>query len=229
MPSSTATSWGEQLEIIAPVVSDYLLTHCTPPDDVLRDLSARTREATGDAAGMQVSPDEGALLTMLTRLTGARFAVEVGVFTGYSSICIARGLADGGRLLACDVSQEWTAIAADYWQRAGLADRIDLKLAPALQTLRALPPEPRIDLAFIDADKAGYPDYYAEIVPRLRPGGLVVLDNVFLGGCVFDSAYDEPRHRAIRDLNEFIAADDRVESVMLPVRDGVTLARKRCQ
>jgi caffeoyl-CoA O-methyltransferase len=227
MPSSTATSWGEQLEIIAPVVSDYLLTHCTPPDDVLRDLSARTREATGDAAGMQVSPDEGALLTMLTRLTGARFAVEVGVFTGYSSICIARGLADGGRLLACDVSQEWTTIAADYWRRAGLADRIDLKLAPALQTLRALPPEPRIDVAFIDADKAAYPDYYAEIVPRLRPGGLVVLDNVFLGGCVFDLAYDEPRHRAIRDLNEFIAADDRVESVMLPVRDGVTLARKR--
>src|ERR1700722_17742594 len=119
MPSSTATSWGEQLEIIAPVVSDYLLTHCTPPDDVLRDLSARTREATGDAAGMQVSPDEGALLTMLTRLTGARFAVEVGVFTGYSSICIARGLAVGGRLLACDTSPGWTAAARRYWERAG--------------------------------------------------------------------------------------------------------------
>jgi predicted O-methyltransferase YrrM len=227
MPAHTATSWGEELEIIAPVVSDYMLTHCTPPDDVLRDLSARTLEATGEAAGMQVSPDEGALLTMLTQLTGARFAVEVGVFTGYSSICIARGLADGGRLLACDVDQGWAAIATDYWQRAGLGDRIDLKLAPALQTLRALPADPHIDIAFIDADKGGYPDYYAEIVPRLRPGGLVVLDNVFLGGRVFDPAYDEPHHHAIRDLNEFIVTDDRVESVMLSVRDGMTLARKR--
>jgi caffeoyl-CoA O-methyltransferase len=164
---------------------------------------------------------------MLTRLTGARFAVEVGVFTGYSSICIARGLADGGRLLACDVSEEWTSIAREYWQRAGLADRIDLKLAPALETLRALPGEPGIDIAFIDADKSGYPGYYEQIVPRLRPGGLVVLDNVFLGGCVFDPAYTEPRHQAIRELNDFIAADDRVESVMLAVRDGATLARKR--
>jgi caffeoyl-CoA O-methyltransferase len=227
MASRTTPSWGEQLEIIDPVVGDYLLTHCTPPDDVLRDLAARTHEATGDAAQMQIAADEGALLTMLTRLTGARFAVEVGVFTGYSSICIARGLADGGRLLACDVSEEWTSIAREYWQRAGLADRIDLKLAPALETLRALPGEPGIDIAFIDADKSGYPGYYEQIVPRLRPGGLVVLDNVFLGGCVFDPAYTEPRHQAIRELNDFIAADDRVESVMLAVRDGATLARKR--
>jgi predicted O-methyltransferase YrrM len=218
---------AESMQIIHPVVSDYLLTHCTPPDDLLTELAARTRQATGRAAGMQIAADEGVLLTLLTQLAGARLAVEVGVFTGYSSICMARGLAPGGRLLACDVSEEWTAIAQEFWQRAGLADRIDLRLAPAIETLRALPEEAVIDIAFIDADKESYPDYYAEIVPRLRPGGLVVVDNVFLGGRVFDPACQEGHHLAVRRLNDLIAADDRVDAVMLAVRDGVTLARRR--
>ncbi|GAA4574780.1 DUF2218 domain-containing protein [Planotetraspora kaengkrachanensis] len=218
---------GTDLRLVEPVVGDYLLTHCTPPGEVLDELVVRTREATGDASGMQVSRDEGALLTMLVRLVGARNAIEVGVFTGYSSICIARGLLEGGRLLACDVSDEWTAIARDYWERAGVADRIDLKVGPALETLRALPAEPTVDIAFIDADKESYPAYYEEIVERLRPGGLVVLDNVFLGGRVMDPAFQEERHLAMRGLNDLIAADPRVESVMLPVRDGVTLARRR--
>ncbi len=220
-------STGDALRIVDPVVDDYLLTHCTPPDEVLRELVVETREATGDASQMQISHDEGALLTMLVRLTGARDAVEVGVFTGHSSIRIAQGLAPGGRLLACDVSDEWTSIARRYWERAGVADRIDLKIGPAIGTLRALPTGPSIDFAFIDADKANYPAYYEEIVQRLRPGGLVVLDNVFLGGRVLDPAYQEDHHRAVRGLNDLIAADERVESVMLPVRDGVTLARKR--
>ncbi|MEW9530543.1 DUF2218 domain-containing protein [Microbispora sp. NPDC049125] len=223
----TAPAAGDALQIVDPVAGDYLLTHSTPADDLLNELVVRTREATGDASGMQISSDEGALLTMLVRMVGARNAVEVGVFTGYSSICIARGLPEDGRLLACDVSDEWTSIAREYWERAGVADRIELKIGPAIETLRALPSEPYIDIAFIDADKVNYPAYYEAIVQRLRPGGLVVLDNVFLGGRVFDPAFQEEHHRAVRGLNDLIVADDRVDSVMLPVRDGVTLARRR--
>ncbi|AOR36811.1 SAM-dependent methyltransferase [Streptomyces fodineus] len=215
------------MEPTEPLVGGYLLSHHTPTDDILGELAVTTREAAADAAHMQVSSDEGTLLTMLTRLTGARFAVEVGVFTGYSTLCIARGLADGGRLLACDVSEEWTAIGRPYWERAGVADRIDLRIAPALETLDALDTEPVIDIAFIDADKANYPAYYEEIVRRLRPGGLVVLDNVFLGGRVLDPAYQEEQHLAMRRLNDLITADERVDSVMLPVRDGLTIARRR--
>ena len=215
------------MDIVDPAVSDYLLTHCTPADDLLRDLAAETREAFPDPAGMQVSPDEGQLLTMLTRLVGARRAVEVGVFTGYSSICIARGLAAGGRLLACDVSEEWTSVARRYWQRAGLEEQIELRIAPALGTLRALPADPVIDLAFIDADKPSYPLYYDELVTRLRPGGLIVLDNVLMGGEVVDPSFHGNSTVAMRQMNEIIVNDERVDSVMLPVRDGVTLARRR--
>jgi caffeoyl-CoA O-methyltransferase len=164
---------------------------------------------------------------MLTLLTGARRAVEVGVFTGYSSICIARGMPADGHLLACDVSQEWTSMARRYWKRAGLEERIDLRIAPALGTLRALPAEPALDLAFVDADKATYPLYYEELVSRLRPGGLLIFDNVLLGGRVLDLASQGDDVAAMRQMNEIIVGDDRVESVMLPVRDGVTLALKR--
>jgi caffeoyl-CoA O-methyltransferase len=211
-------------DIISPDISAYLLAHCTPADDVLRDLAAETRERFPADAGMQISQDEGELLTMLVRLTGATTAVEVGVFTGYSSICIARGLPENGRLLACDVSQEWTDVARGYWRRAGLDDRIDLRLAPAIETLRALPTGPAFDFAFIDADKTGYRDYYRELVPRVRAGGLLVLDNVLRGGNVMTGT--RPADAAIREVNDIVVADDRVESVMLPVRDGVTLIRK---
>jgi caffeoyl-CoA O-methyltransferase len=215
------------VDLIDPAVSDYLLAHCTPADDLLRELAAETRQADPDAAGMQVSHDEGQLLTMLARLVGARRAVEVGVFTGYSSICIARGMPDDGHLLACDVSEKWTSIARRYWKRAGLEERIELRIAPALDTLRALPAEPVLDLAFIDADKGNYPHYYEELVVRLRPGGLAILDNVLRGGDVADPAVQDSGTVAMRRLNDLIVADGRVESVMLPVRDGVTLARRR--
>ena len=215
------------MDIVNPAVSDYLLTHCTPPDALLRELITKTAEAFPEAAQMQVSHDEGELLTLLTRLTGARRAVEVGVFTGYSSICIARGLPGDGHLLACDVSEEFTSIARRYWKLAGLEDRIELRLAPALDTLRALPAEPVIDLAFIDADKGNYPLYYEELLARLRPGGLIILDNVLRGGDVADPAVRDSGTVAMRRLNDLIAGDGRVESVMLPVRDGVTLARRR--
>jgi caffeoyl-CoA O-methyltransferase len=213
--------------ITDPIVEDYTLAHSTPADALLVELAAETREATGSRAGMQISADEGTLLTMLVKMTGVRFAVEVGVFTGYSSICIARGLEPDGRLLACDVSEEWTSIARRYWQRAGLDDRVDLRIGPAIDTLRALPAEPRIDFAFVDADKIGYLDYYEEIVPRLRSGGLVVVDNVLQGGAVIDPARQEEYIQVTRRLNDRVAADLRVESVMLPLRDGVTIARKR--
>jgi caffeoyl-CoA O-methyltransferase len=207
-------------------ISDYLLAHCTPADSVLADLAAATAAAFPDAAHMQVSQDEGRLLTMLVELSGARTAVEVGVFTGYSALCIARGLPADGRLLACDISTEWTALARTYWQKAGVDDRIDLRIAPAAETLRALPADPVIDFAFIDADKTGYPTYYEELLRRLRPGGLLVLDNVLQRGRVLEDNPDHPSVVAIQRMNDLVVGDERVESVMLPVRDGITLIRK---
>ncbi|MFI7127915.1 DUF2218 domain-containing protein [Nonomuraea sp. NPDC050153] len=223
----TGPTAGDALEIVAPAIDDYLLAHCTPPDPLLTELAVTTRQATGRAAGMQVSPDEGALLEMLVRLSGARTAIEIGVFTGYSALCIARALPADGRLLACDVSSQWTDMARPFWECAGVDDRIDLRIGPALRTLRALPEGPAFDFAFIDADKANYPAYYEEIVPRLNPGGLLVLDNVFLGGRVLDPAFQEDDHQAMRRMNNAVAHDDRMDCVMLPVRDGVTLARRR--
>jgi caffeoyl-CoA O-methyltransferase len=215
------------VDIVNPAVSEYLLAHCTPADDLLRELAAETRKAFGRAAGMQVSHDEGELLTMLAGLVGARRAVEVGVFTGYSSICIARGMPADGHLLACDVSAEYTSLARRYWKRAGLEDRIELRVAPALDTLRALPADPVLDLAFIDADKVSYPFYYEELVTRMRPGGLMILDNVLYGGRVLEPSPPDSAQAVMSQVNETIVADARVESVMLPVRDGVTLARRR--
>jgi caffeoyl-CoA O-methyltransferase len=211
--------------MLSPEINAYLLGHCTPADDILRDLAAETRAAFPEQAGMQVSHDEGELLTLLVRLSGARRAIEVGVFTGYSGLCIARGLPADGHLLACDVSTEFTALAQRYWQRAGVAGRIELRIAPAIETLAALPAGEAFDFAFIDADKTGYSGYYRELVPRMRPGGLLVLDNVLRDGRVL--APTRPADVAIREVNDEIVADPRVESVMLPVRDGVTLVRKR--
>ena len=212
---------------------DYAVAHGSDvPGPVLDDLRAETA-ALGPPAGMQIGPDEGQLLTLLTRLVGARRAVEVGTFTGYSSLCIARGLAPGGALTCCDVSEEWTAIARRAWDRAGLADRIELRIAPALDTLRSLPAEPHIDLAFIDADTGGYVDYWDELVPRMRPGGLLLADNVLWSGRVVESPgpaeANEPddNTRAIRAFNDHVAADDRVDVAVLPAFDGLTIARRR--
>jgi caffeoyl-CoA O-methyltransferase len=213
------------MDIVTPTVNDYVLAHSEPADAVLRDLAEETRRELGGRAGMQITHDEGELLTMLVRLTGAREAVEVGTFTGYSSICIARGLPDDGHLLCCDVSEDYTSVARRYWERAGVADRIELRIAPALETLRSLPAQAHLDFAFIDADKTGYASYVAEILPRLRPGGLMVLDNMLWGGEALDPQDDNGR--AVAALNDALLADDRVDVVLLPVRDGVSLARKR--
>ncbi|MGY6501855.1 MAG: O-methyltransferase [Acidimicrobiales bacterium] len=205
----------------------YLVDHGTPPDDLLSDLIAETRERFGDRAGMQIDPAQGPFLTMLARLLDARVVVEVGTFTGYSSICLARGIVPGGHLLCLDVSETFTAVARSYWQRAGLDDRIELRIGPAIDTLSTLPDDPPVDLAFIDADKGGYLDYYEALVPRMRPGGVIAIDNVLWSGAVVDPSRDDADTEAIRRFNDLVASDQRVDVVMLPLSDGVTLARVR--
>jgi len=192
---------------------------------VLDDLRKET--ASLEQAGMQIAPDQGTLLRLLVSAIGARQAVEVGTFTGYSSICIARGLAPGGRLLCCDVSAEWTAIARRHWEKAGLLDRIELRLAPAAETLRALPPDPVVDFAFIDADKTSYSVYYEELLRRLRPGGLIAVDNVLWGVRWSNPTSRTPTPTRSAVFNDAIVTDARVDSVMLGVADGLTLVRKR--
>ncbi|GGL91090.1 MULTISPECIES: O-methyltransferase [Micromonospora] len=203
----------------------YLVAHGSPPDQIMRDLAEETLAALPAEAGMQIAPEQAAFLTLLTRIAGVRQAVEVGTFTGLSSLAIARGLADGGRLTCFDISTEYTGIARRYWARAGVDDRIELRIGPAAETLRELPQERYLDLAFVDADKTGYPVYWAELVPRMRPGGLILVDNVLRGGRVV--APRDEADRAIAAFNDDVLADVRVEAVMLPVADGLTLARVR--
>lgn len=214
-------------EQISPELDAYVAAHSSPADEVLTSLAAETRRRYPDSAGMQIGPEQGTFMTLLTRLSGARRGLEVGTFTGYSSICIARGLADGGRLICCDVSEEWTSLARAYWDRAGVADRVELRLGPALDTLRALPAEAAFDLAFIDADKGGYIGYWDEVVPRIKPGGTILVDNTFSHGRVIDAANHDAVVQAVRDFNDHAVADDRVDLVMIPIGDGLTLARKR--
>ena len=211
---------------MTPALYDYLVAHAPPPDAVLQDLAAETA-ALGPISRMQVAVEEAAFLGWLARVIGARRAVEVGTFTGYSAIAMARGLRPDGHLLCCDVSEEWAAIARRYFARAGVADRITLKIAPALETLRALPRAADVDLAFIDADKPGYLGYYEEILRRLRPNGVILVDNTLWSGAVIDSAVDDDSTRAIRAFNDAVATDSRVDCVQLPISDGLTLLRKR--
>jgi caffeoyl-CoA O-methyltransferase len=213
-------------EQLSEALHEYVLAHSSQPDEILRDLAAETAERLGDTAGMQIGSDQGTFMTLLAELTGARTAVEVGTFTGYSSICLARGLGPEGRLLCCDVSEEWTSIARRYWERAGLTDRIDLRLAPAVQTLAALPEGTSFDLAFIDADKTGYVAYWDLIVPLIRPGGVILVDNTLSQGRVVDLADQGASVQGIRQFNGHARADERVELVLLPIGDGLTMARK---
>jgi caffeoyl-CoA O-methyltransferase len=207
-------------------IDEYAAAHSTGPDEVQRDLQAVTAEKTGGAAVMQIGDDQAVLMETIVRAMGARRAVEVGTFTGYSALAVARGLGPGGRLLCCDVSEEWTAIARDAWERAGVSDRIDLRIGPGLDTLRSLPREEQFDFAFIDADKTGYPGYYEEILPRLRPGGLILIDNVLQNGRVVDDAAIDESVTVIRELNDALVADDRVRVVLLPIGDGVSVVQK---
>lgn len=212
---------------VTSAVQDYAVAHGTwPVDAVLRDLRRETA-ALGRPAGMQIGPDQGQLLTFLARMVGARHAVEVGTFTGYSSLCIARALPADGKLVCCDISEEWTSIGRKAWKRAGLADRIDLRLGRGLDTLRELPTGEHLDLVFIDADKGGYVSYWNELLPRVRPGGLLLADNVLWSGRIVDAKDDDADTQALRAFNDMVAGDDRVEQVVLTAFDGLLLARKR--
>ena len=216
----------EKFTALTSELYEYVTAHRSARDAVLDELAAETATL-GGIALMQVAPDQGALMTLLCRVAGARSAVEVGTFTGYSALCIARGLPADGRLLCCDVNAEWTAIGRRVWDRAGVGHKIELRIAPALETLRALPAGERFDFAFIDADKTGYRAYYEEILARLRPNGLILFDNVLWMGTVLDRATTDESTCALRELNDALADDPRVESVMLAISDGLTIVRKR--
>ncbi|MGW6981863.1 O-methyltransferase [Streptomyces sp. NPDC054932] len=204
----------------------YMLDHNPPLDPVQRGLVATTYAKFPDVAGMQSAEEQGPLLAFLVRLTGARHIVEVGTFTGFSALSMAQALPADGRLIACDVSEEWTQYGRQAWEEAGVADRIELRIAPALETLRAMPTEPHIDMAYVDADKESQVAYWEELVPRLRPGGLIVTDNTLFHGTVLDESATGSA-AGVRAFNDHVSADPRMDSVLLAISDGLTLSRKR--
>ncbi|MFN8149729.1 MAG: class I SAM-dependent methyltransferase [Solirubrobacterales bacterium] len=234
---------GGKFTVLSAELHDYIVANGAREDEALAAVRESTA-ALGPVAEMQISPDQGALLTLLARLIGARRAIELGTFTGYSAICIARGLTDAGTLLACELDPDRAETARANFAAAGVADRIEVRVGPAQETLDALvaaegsdpsgfDTEP-FDLAFIDADKSGYPGYYESCLELVRPGGLIVIDNVLRGGAVLDPARTEAGRSdgdegtvAVAGLNELIASDERVDVAMLGVADGITLARKR--
>jgi caffeoyl-CoA O-methyltransferase len=210
---------------LSPEIHEYVVAHGAEPDEVQRALIEETAQL--PMAGMQISPEQGTFMTLITRLVGARQAIEVGTFTGYSALSIARGLPDDGHLLCCDVSEEWTAIARRAWAKAGVDRKIELRLAPAADTLRALPDEEYVDVAFIDADKPSYPVYYEELLKRLRPNGLIMVDNTLWGGAIVDANVNDESTVALRAFNDMVAADERVDTALLTLGDGLTMLRKR--
>jgi caffeoyl-CoA O-methyltransferase len=214
-------------EQLSEALQEYVEAHSTPPEEILTELAEQTASMFGARAGMQIGPEQGTFMTLLARLVGAASAVEVGTFTGYSAICVARGLTDGGRLLCCDISEEWTSVAREYWKRAGLADRIELRLGPAARTLRELPAGTIFDYAFIDADKTSYVEYWDLIVPMIRSNGVILADNTLWSGRVADQRSTDDEVQAIRQFNDHASADGRVDIVLLPIGDGLSLARKR--
>lgn len=196
------------------------------------EIMARLREETAGlaSAGMQISPEQGQFMALLVKLIGARRCLEVGVFTGYSALAVARALPPDGIVIACDVNEEWTSIARRYWLDAGVANRIDLRLGPAVETLDELVgagESARFDFAFVDADKREYRDYYERVLVLLRPGGLLAVDNVLWGGAVADPEKQDDDTVAIRAFNASLKADERVDLSLVPIGDGLTLARKR--
>ncbi len=207
---------------------DYLLTVSLRDRPVLKRLREET--AALPEANMQIAPEQGQFMALLVELIAARRTIEVGTFTGYSALCVALALPPGGTIIACDVSEDFTSIARRYWQEAGVAQKIDLRLAPALETLDALiagDEAGRFDFAFIDADKENYGAYYERCLTLLRPGGLIAVDNVLWGGSVINPDKTDSDTEAIRALNLQILADDRVSPSLVPIGDGLMLARKR--
>ncbi|MEM8707438.1 MAG: class I SAM-dependent methyltransferase [Actinomycetota bacterium] len=209
-------------------IYEYALAHSTRPDEVQQALIEKTAAATGGWSAMQIGQDQGAFMSILTTALAPRFVVEIGTFTGYSSLAVAKALPEGARMLCCDISEEWTAIAREHWEMAGVADRIDLVIAPATETLAGLPDDQEIDLAFIDADKTGYRAYYDVIVPKLSDRGVLLIDNTLWSGAVTKKAKkNDADTKALQELNDHIAADPRVEVAQLTIGDGVTMVRRR--
>ncbi len=204
----------------------YVAGHVTSMDDVVASLIAET-EALGPVSGMQIAVDQGRFLQLMATVTGARRAIEVGTFTGFSALCVARGMGSDGRLVCCDVNEEWTSIGRRHWEMAGVADQIELVLAPAAGTIAALPAEPTFDLAFIDADKPGYWTYLDLLHPRLVPGAVVLVDNTLWSGAVVQPADPGSDAAALQDFNDRVVADDRFESVILTIGDGLTMIRRK--
>ncbi len=213
----------------SPELLSYVRDVSLRDDEILRGL----RDLTGElpmGQAMQVMAEEGQLLGFLVGLTGARQVLEIGTFTGYSTLCMARSLAPGGRVVTCDISDKWPGIAQEYWAKAGVSDRIDVRIGNAAETLAGLLDEEKagtFDFAFIDADKANYRRYYELSLELVRPGGLVILDNTLLFGRVIDPEAQDPDTVAIRELNSFLHDDHRVEISLLPMADGITLVRKK--
>jgi predicted O-methyltransferase YrrM len=207
---------------------DYLLDVSLRENDIAGRLRAETAEH--PQAAMQISPEQGQFMGVLVRLIGARHCIEVGTFTGYSTLCVALSLPDDGRIVACDVSEEWTAIGRAHWREAGVEGKIDLRIAPALETLDQLlgaGGAGEYDFMFIDADKSNYLHYYERGLKLLRTGGLIAVDNVLWGGSVIDPVKQDDDTNAIRELNRHVKEDSRVDLSMVPIGDGLTLARKR--
>ena len=219
---------AEHLKFIplTPELYEYAVAHGHNGDPIRAELATETTKL-GRVSGMQIAAEQGTFMGILAAAIGARSAVEVGTFTGYSALCVARALPADGKLLCCDVNEEWTSLGRRYWERAGVANKITLKLAPAAETLKALPASHTFDFAFIDADKTNYAIYYEEILKRMRPSGLILLDNVLWSGRIMDESAQDTDTQALRKLNDFIANDKRVEAVMLAVADGLTIVRKK--
>lgn len=206
----------------------YLVDHSLRDHPVLAELRAETAKL--PQAVMQIGPDQGQFMALLVKLTGAKRCIEVGVFTGYSSLAVALALPADGTIVALDVSEEWTAIARRHWEKAGVEKKIDLRLGPALgtlDTLISLRQTNRYDMAFIDADKTNYLAYYERCLELVRKGGLIVIDNTLWSGDVADPSNTKPDTVALREFNDALHHDERIDLALLPVGDGVTLARKR--
>lgn len=232
MTAPAGTPWCDPAGVrakftaLTPELHAYMVERGARQDPVLARVERET-EAMGDIAAMQIAPDQGALLSLLVRALGVRLAVEIGSFTGYSAICIARGLAEGGRLVCCELDEGYARTTIENLSDAGVDDRVDMSVGPAIETLRSMPAEEAVDFAFVDADKPSYGEYYEELLRRMRPGGVMALDNVLLGGRVLNAAADDESAQAMARLNDSLAVDERVDVAMVGVADGITLVRKR--
>ena len=204
----------------------YMIHNRSRESRLLGELRRETERRIGDYAGMMISEEQGVLLRVLVGAIAPRVAIEIGTFSGYSATCMASAIPNGGKLICCDINAEWTAIGAKYWRRCGISDRIDLRIGPATETLAALPQDIVIDFAFLDADKDNYISYYEAVLARMRPNGLVAVDNVMWHNWSMDAANQDAETIGIREFNDYVLRDDRVESVMLHVGDGLTLIRK---